>query len=430
MTDTIPSIPFSREAEEAVLGSVLINPDAYFEVADFLKSSDFHIHRHRHIWDVFTRLNATHTPLDLLTVSDELERIGQLNDVGGSAYLTGLINQVPTSLNAEAYGRIVQAHATRRKILNALSNIAKFVYDDSLNLDELTNRCVEELNQAVQDAMGQGLRHISAGLSAMYEDMALAASKGEIPGLPTGLKDLDLLLGNLKPGLNIVAGRPGQGKTTLKHTIAKHAAEQGKRVAIFSLEMGEVEVSQRMTTNETEIDLSLIRAAQLEQAEWESVNRAVEKLERLPIYVDETPELTVAQIEARCKRLQMTEGSLDLVVVDYLQLVSPPFKATEGNRAIAVGAVARGLRVLARRLNVPVLAGAQLNRESEKEKRKPRLSDLRESGEIENEAHVVMFPYQDEEDHSSEIIVAKHRNGPTGSAPVRYRKEVTKFTNA
>jgi len=430
MTDSTTTIPYSREAEEALLGAVLINPDVYFEVADFLKSHDFYIHRHRHIWDAFTRLNIAHTPLDLLTVCEQLEHAGQLTDVGGSAYLTGLISQVPTSLNADAYGRIVQAHATRRKILNALSNIAKLVYDDSISLDDLTNRCVEELSQAVQDAMGQGLRHISAGLSAMYEDMSLAASKGEIPGLPTGLKDLDLLLGNLKPGLNIVAGRPGQGKTTLKHTIAKYAAEQGKRVAIFSLEMGEVEVAQRLTTNETEIDLSLIRAAQLEQVEWDNVHRAVEKLERLPIYVDESPELTVAQIEARCKRLEMTEGALDLVVVDYLQLVSPPFKATEGNRAIAVGAVARGLRVLARRLNVPVLAGAQLNRESEKEKRKPRLSDLRESGEIENEAHVVMFPYQDEEDHSSEILVAKHRNGPTGSAPVRYRKEVTKFTNA
>jgi replicative DNA helicase len=430
MTDTTPTIPFSREAEEAVLGSVLINPDAYFEVADFLKSSDFHIHRHRFIWEAYTRLNASRTPLDLLTVCDELERDNKLAEVGGSAYLTGLINQVPTSLNAEAYGRIVQAHATRRKILAAISNMAKWVHDESLSMDELTNRCLEEIAQAVQDAMGRGLNHISEGLSAMYEEMTLAASKQEIPGLPTGLNELDLLLGNLKPGLNIVAGRPGQGKTTLKHTIARNAALQGKRVAIFSLEMGEVEVSQRLTTSQTEIDLSLIRAAQLEQDEWDTVHRAVETLEHLPIYVDESPELTVAQIEARCKRLEMTVGPLDLVVVDYLQLVSPPFKATEGNRAIAVGAVARGLRVLSRKLNVPVLAGAQLNRESEKEKRKPRLSDLRESGEIENEAHVVMFPYQDEEDHSSEIIVAKHRNGPTGSAPVRYRKEVTKFTNA
>lgn len=430
MNETAPTIPYSREAEEAVIGATLINPDTYFEVADFLKPNDFYIHRHHYIWDAYVRLNFRQTPIDLLTVCNELERAGQLDDVGGSAYLTGLIHQVPTSLNAAAYGRIVQQHATRRKMLAAATNIAQLVYDDSLSLDELTNRCVEEVSQAVQDAMGRGLNHLSQGLSAMYEDMSLAAKQGQMPGLPTGLKNLDLLLGNLKPGLNIVAGRPGQGKTTLQHSIAKYAAEQGKRVAVFSLEMGEVEVAQRLTTNETEIDLSLIRAAQLNQAEWQAITQAVEELERLPIYVDESPELTVAQIEARCKRLEMSEGALDLVVVDYLQLVSPPFKISEGNRAIAVGAVVRGLRALSRKLNVPLLVGAQLNRESEREKRKPRLSDLRESGEIENEAHVVMFLYQDEEDHSAEIIVAKHRNGPTGSAAVLYRKEVTKFTNA
>jgi replicative DNA helicase len=206
-----------------------------------------------------------------------------------------------------------------------------------------------------------------------------------------------------------------------------NVARQGKRVAVFSLEMSGVEISERFTAIDTGINLQAIRSGQLDADEWTRVNRSVEVIEKLQIYVDDTPDLTVAQIEAKCKRLIMREGALDLVIVDYLQLVSPPFKSSEGNRSVAVDAISRGLRVLARRLNVPVLTGAQLNRESEKENRRPILSDLRESGGIESEAYVVMFPYQDKDEGTSEMIIAKHRNGPTGTADVRYRREITKF---
>lgn len=419
--------PHNREAEEAFLGAVLINPDAYYEAADFLHSDDFYIHRHRFIWAAFVSLQERRIPLDLLTISEELERKGQLAEVGGSAYLTALIQQVPSSLNAEAYARIVHGHATRRKILLAARNMTQWVYDESISVDDLTHKCVEELNRAVSDAMGEGLVHISRPLAEMYDQMNQSSTRQEAPGIPSGIESIDSILGNLKPGLVIVAARPGQGKTSFKHTVAMNAALQGRRVAVFSLEMSGVEVSERLTTGETEIDLMLIRSGQLNEGEWEKVNGAVEVIEKLPIYVDETPELTTSQIEARCRRLEMTVGPLDLVVVDYLQLVAPPFRTTEGNRTAAVGAVAKGLRVLARKLNVPVIAGAQLNRELEKEKRKPKLSDLRESGDIEAEAHVVMFPYQDAEEGTSEMIIAKHRNGPTGTAQVLYRKEITKF---
>lgn len=426
-TAQIPNIPHSREAEEAVIGAVLINPEVYFEVADFLKADDFYIHRHCFIWSAFTCLQERRIPIDLLTICEELERTNRLVEVGGSAYITSLINQVPSSLNAESYAHIVQGHAIRRKMIQAANTIASLAYNESLDIEEVMSKAVEALNLATADLMGEGLVHISEPLSEMYDRMVLASQKQEIPGIPTGIESLDSILGNLKPGLIIVAARPGQGKTSFKHTVAMNVAKLGKRVAVFSMEMGGTEVSERLTTNETEIDLMLIRSAQLNEGEWSKVNGAVETIEKLEIYVDETPELTTAQIEARCKRLEMTVGSLDLVVVDYLQLVAPPFKATEGNRTVAVGAVAKGLRVLARRLNIPVIAGAQLNRELEKEKRKPRLSDLRESGDIEAEAHVVMFPFEDTDDHTFEMIIAKHRNGPTGTAPMLYRKEITKF---
>ena len=426
MDAQIPTIPHSREAEEALLGAVLINPEAYYDVADFLKTDDFYIHRHKWIWEAFTSLHEQHIPVDLLTLSEELDRKNQLAEIGGPAYLTSLVNQVPSSLNAEAYGRIVQTHSTRRKILKAANQMAQWAYDESLELDDLMGRCVSELEQAVSDAMGQGLVHISEPLSEMYDRMSEASQKQEIPGIPTGIESIDNILGNLKPGLIIVAARPGQGKTSFKHTVGLNVAKQGRRVAIFTLEMSGVEVSERMTAIDTEINLQAIRSGQLDADEWTKVNRSIEVIEKLPIYVDDTPELTAAQIEAKCKRLIMREGSLDLILVDYLQLVNPPFKASEGNRTVAVDAIAKGLRVLARRLNVPVITGAQLSREIEKEKRKPRLSDLRESGGIEAEAHVVMFPYQDE-DGACEMIIAKHRNGPTGTAQVRYRKTITKF---
>jgi len=426
-TNTTSAIPHSREAEEAVIGAVLINPEVYYEVADFFKADDFYIHRHRFIWNAIARLQEKRIPVDLLTIGEELECVNQLDEIGGPAYITSLINQVPSSLNAESYARIVQSHAIRRKLIHAANTIASLAYNESIGIEEAMAKAVEALNLATADLMGEGLAHISEPLSEMYDRMVLASQKQEIPGIPTGIESIDNLLGNLKPGLIIVAARPGQGKTSFKHTVAMNVAKLGKRVAIFSLEMGGTEVSERLTTNETEIDLMLVRSAQLNQGEWGKVVGAVEVIEKLEIYVDETPELTTAQIEARCKRLEMTVGRLDLVVVDYLQLVAPPFKATEGNRTAAVGAVAKGLRVLARRLNVPVMAGAQLNRELEKEKRKPRLSDLRESGDIEAEAHVVMFPYQDPDDGTSEMIIAKHRNGPTGSVSVLYRKEITKF---
>jgi replicative DNA helicase len=415
-------IPHSLEAEEAAIGSVLINPDAYFDLAVFLKAEDFFIHRHRFIWEVFARLHASRKPVDLLTVSDELERGGKLAEVGGSAYLTSLVNQVPTSLNAEAYGRIVQEHSTRRKLISAANKIASLAYGSD-PITDVTSGAVMELEKAVTDAMGTGLRHITVPFSVMYDQMADASEKGIVPGIPTHIGNLDILLNNLKVGVYVVAGRPGQGKTAFKLSVAKNAAKQGYRVAVFSLEMPNEQITQRLTANETSIPLDKIQNGQLTQEEWGTVNAAAETFEKLPIFMDDTPEITPAQIEARCRRLIMQHGPLDLVVVDYLQIMG--MDGRSANRTEEVSAISRGLKTVSRRLNVPVLVGAQLNRESEKEERRPRLSDLRESGSIEADADVVIFPF--EEDGEEILIVAKHRNGKKGDASASFRKQLTKF---
>jgi replicative DNA helicase len=415
-------IPHSLEAEEAAIGSVLINPDAYFDLAVFLKAGDFYIHRHRFIWEVFARLHASRKPVDLLTVSDELERDGKLAEVGGSAYLTSLVNQVPTSLNAEAYGRIVQEHSTRRKLISAANKIASLAYSSD-PITDVTSSAVMELEKAVTDAMGTGLRHITVPFSAMYDQMADASEKGIVPGIPTHIGNLDLLLNNLKVGVYVVAGRPGQGKTAFKLSVAKNAAKQGYRVAVFSLEMPNEQITQRLTANETGIPLDKIQNGQLTQEEWGTVNAAAETFEKLPIFMDDTPEITPAQIEARCRRLIMQHGPLDLVVVDYLQIMG--MDGRSANRTEEVSAISRRLKTVSRRLNVPVLVGAQLNRESEKEERRPRLSDLCESGSIEADADVVIFPF--EEDGVETLIVAKHRNGKKGDANASFRKQLTKF---
>ena len=435
---TSPAIPHNREAEEAVIGSILINPEVYFDVAVFLRNEDFYIHRNRWIWCAIARLHSSRTPIDLLTVSDELDRQGKLAEMGGSAYLTSLINQVPTSLNAESYGRIVQADATRRKLILAANMIASLGYSGD-DIATIMAQAVTELEKAVSDFMGDGLKHISVPMSRVYDRMVDATEKGIVPGIPTEIGNLDTILKNLKPGaMIIVAGRPGTGKTAFKLSVAKNVALQGKRVAIFTLEMPDEQIYERLASNETGIALDKIQDGRLTEDEWQKVNAATEVFEKSQIFMDDTPAITPAQIEARCRRLMMQYGPLDLVVVDYLQIMDADGKTS--NRTEEVSAISRGLKNVCRRLNVPFLVGAQINREAEKENRRPRMSDLRESGSIEADSDIVIFPYiEEDEDELAvktkknnttvplKLIVAKHRNGPTGDADATFKKQVTKF---
>ncbi len=429
-------VPHNREAEEAVIGSVLINPEIYFEVTVFLRSEHFYIHRNRWIWEAIARLHSARTPVDLLTISDELERENKLEEIGGSAYLTSLINQVPSSLNAESYGRIVQSDATRRKLIWAANEIASLGYSGK-SVDVLTTSAVSTLEKAVSGFLGDGVKHVSVSLSEMYDEMVFVSEGGVVAGVPTQIGNLDAILKNLKPGeMSIIAGRPGQGKTAFKLSVARNVALQGKRVLIFSLEMPGRQIMQRLIANQTGIDLNKIRDGRLSEAEWIKVNEATETLERTQLFIDDTPAITPAQLEARCRRVMMQFGALDLVVVDYLQIMGSDNKFY--NRAEEVSSISRGLKNVCRRLNVPFLVGAQISREVEKENRRPLLSDLRESGSIEQDADIVIFPFIEEDEYAPKIkkenpvvplnlIVAKHRNGPVGDADAIFKKNLTKF---
>jgi replicative DNA helicase len=433
-----PTIPHSREAEEAVVGAVLINPEAYYDVAQFLAADDFYIHRHQWIWEAYTRLHEQRIPTDLLTLSEELDRMGQLQEIGGSAYLTSLINQVPSSLNAESYGRIVEGHSIRRKMINAANKIASLAYSEENVIDTVMNEAEKAVFNVSERRLKHDLQPISSVLSDYYDRIdELAKRPDDIMGVPTGFIDLDRMLNGLNPSdLLIIAGRPGQGKTGFLLSIAKNAAlTHKKKVAIFSLEMSNEQVVQRLISNETGIDSQRLRSGKLTEQEWPLFTHSIEVFSDTKLFLDDTPAITPMQLRTKCRRLHMEHG-LDLIVVDYLQLMGGDTR--NDNRVQEVSYISRNLKILARELNVPVLTAAQLSRAVEQRTdKRPVLSDLRESGSLEQDADIVMFIYRpdqyekDSDKHNvAEIIIAKHRNGPVGSVELVFRGALTKFENA
>ena len=438
-TNSAPQlVPQSREAEEAVLGAVMINPEAYYEVAQFLQADDFYIHRHRWIWEAFVRLHETRRPVDFLTVTENLDQMQQLGEIGGPAYLTSLINNVPTSLHAEAYGRLVEETAIRRRMIGAANEVAKIAYKEGLNVDAVMDEAEKAIFSVSERRLNVGLRPIKHVLSDYYDQLdRLANRDGEILGVPTGFIDLDRLLSGLQPSdLLIIAGRPGQGKTAFGISVAKNAAQLHKKhVAIFSLEMSNEQLVQRLISQETGIDSQRLRTGKLDGDEWPLFAHAVEVLGDTHIYLDDTPAIPPLQLRTKCRRLHM-EFNLDLIIVDYIQLMSGGIRSE--NRVQEVSYISRNLKVLAKELNVPVLAAAQLSRAVEQRAdKRPVLSDLRESGSLEQDADIVMFIYRPDQyekdilkQNVAEIVVAKHRNGPTGSVELIFRPNLAKFENA
>lgn len=435
---SVPGVPHNREAEEAVVGAVVINPEAYYDLAQFLQADDFYIHRHRWIWEAYTSLHEQRIPIDLLTLTEELERKGQLAEIGGRAFLTALVNQVPSSLNAAAYAHIVEGHAIRRRMIAAANSIASVAYNEDLKIDSV----MDEAEKAVFNVSERRLRHdvqpIRDVLRDYYDRIAEAGRRGEeIYGVPTGFIDLDKLLRGLQPSdLLIIAGRPGQGKTGFLLSVAKNAALMHKKhVAVFSLEMSNSQVAERLIAQQTGIVSQSLHTGSLDENGFSLLAEAVQKLSETQIFLDDTPAITPIQLRTKCRRLHL-EHRLDLIIVDYLQLMTGDTRTD--NRVQEVSYISRNLKVLARELNVPVLAAAQLSRAVEQRADKePQLSDLRESGSLEQDSDIVMFIYrpdewEDDESKNSlvKLRVAKHRNGPTDEIKLIFLNKLAKFESA
>jgi replicative DNA helicase len=439
MTDTtVPDImpPHSEAAEEAVLGSILINERAMHEIGSFLKPVDFFMLKNGYVYEAMQRLNARSEPVSLLTLSEELREQQRLDDIGGLARLAQLGDMTATSVDIEAYGRIVERAALRRKMLAASDEISRLAMCE----DEDVYTCWEKGSQIYSDILPQryaraGMKTAEEAASDFYDIVENLYVNKTPPGIPTGFADLDKLTSGFHDSdLVILAGRPGMGKTALLVNLIMNIAPK-KQCAFFSLEMAQNEVMGRIYSIGTQVNSQKFRRGGLTENEWQSFVSYTMKIKELKLHVDSTPAQTAAQIRAKCLALK-NRGQLDLVFVDYLQIM----KATDRKAARyeQVGAMASDLKVLARELEVPVVAAAQLSRKCEERvDKKPLLSDLGESGNLERVSDVVMFLYRDEVYNSddprtkgtAEIIVAKHRHGPTGAITLHFTPELMRFTN-
>ena len=428
-------VPHSVEAEQAVLGALLIDPDAIFKVNTFLHGDDFYVEKHRWIFDATIALHERREAVDFVTLCDELERSQHLSEIGGAAYVTWLINATPTALNVEPYGRIVERTSTLRRLIGAAGEIAALAYEDTDNVDEVVDRAEQMLFGVSQRRIARDMLPIKDVVSAYYDRVDyLYKHKDETIGVPTGFKNMDKLLGGLqKSDLLIIAARPGMGKTSLMLSIAQNASRKyHQRVAIFSLEMASEQLVQRLISAETGIDSQRLRIGNLREEEWPTFIQATGALSETMVFIDDTPSISAMQVRTKARRLYAEYG-LDLLIIDYLQLMQSDRRID--NRVQEISQLSRALKGLARELNIPVLVGSQLSRAVEQRNDKhPMLSDLRESGAIEQDADVVMFIYRDDyytpesdQPNIAEIMIAKHRNGPTGMVPLFFRKELAQF---
>ncbi len=429
-------LPQSVEAEQGVLGSLIIDPDAIAQIADTLTPEDFYRDAYRSIYEVILSLFERQTPADFITLCDELERRGKLADVGGPAAITTLVNAVPTSGNVEYYSHIVTQKALYRRLIHAAGQIAAAAYAEETNALESAEQLVFALAQRGHAAEAT---HISAIMQHCMADLSIVQGHtGTIVGVPTGFHPLDVALGGLqRADLIILAARPGTGKTAFALNIAANAAYAHQRnVAIFSLEMSKKQLGVRMVAMHGQINQQRLRTGWVHDDEWEHLVATMGTLSEGPIWIDDTGGLSLSALRSKARRLQAQHG-IDLVIVDYLQLMHATLEGKRyPNREQEIAEISRGLKSIAKELDVPVLALAQLSRAVESRQSKvPQLSDLRESGAIENDADVVLFIYREsmydtenlEAKNTADIIIAKHRNGPVGEIRLGFEASQTRF---
>jgi replicative DNA helicase len=421
--------PNAPEAEESVLGALLLDKDAIIAVAEFLSPDDFYEDKHKDIYISAIELFEERTPIDVLTISQRLKKKKILKKIGGSGYLAELANKVPTAAHVEHYGKIVKDAATKRSLMKAASKLVELSMDEGLAADELLDKAESEVFSLTQIHVERAFKPVRDALAESFDRLDELHEQSEgLRGVPTGFNDLDNTLAGLqKSNLIILAARPGVGKTSLALNIAQNLAVKEERpTGVFSLEMSKEELVDRLLVAQADIDAWKLKTGKLSETDFTKLSNAMGELAEAPLYIDDTPALSILEMRTKARRLQVEKG-LDLLIVDYLQLARA--RRLE-NRVQEVSEISQGLKNLARELKVPVLALSQLSRAVEQRgEKRPQLADLRESGSIEQDADVVMFLWREDEDNMENINldVAKHRNGPLRSIKLHFRGDRIKF---
>ena len=432
-------LPHNLEAEESVIGAMLISPRAVEAAADVLTASDFYRQSHGVMFRAAIELYVKGEPVDAITLVDILERKGELEDAGGKPRLHELAALVPATSNVGHHARIVKESATLRGLIAVGEDIAMLGWDHRGELEELLDRAEQRLFELTQQRTTTEFSHIQALLLEGFERITQLYESGvELTGVPSGFRDLDRLTSGFQPGnLIILAARPSMGKSALALcTAANLGVRYETPVALFTLEMSKAEVTQRLMCSEAKVESNRLRSGKLTQDDWPRLTAACDKLMKAPIYVDDTGSITMMELRSKARRMKSREPKLGLIIVDYLQLMTSG--TNPENRVQEVSQISRSLKVLARDLDVPILALSQLSRAVEqRQDKRPVLSDLRDSGSIEQDADLVFFVYRDEyysgeesdQQGLAEVILSKHRNGPTGTEKLTFLKRYAKFSD-
>lgn len=428
--------PQNIEAEEGVLGAMLIKRDAIVEAQEILQEEDFYREANRIIFHGIQELSEEGEAVDIITLTERLKRDGSITKIGGLSYITKLANIVPTAANVAYHAKIVREKAELRRLIDAATEIAAEAYENASPVDNIMDTAEKKILSVAGTQKTAGFEPMKKIVVRAFEHIGeVYDSGGGITGLSTGFRDLDGLTSGLqKSDLILVAARPSMGKTAFTLNIATNAGLAGSTVAFFSLEMSKEQLVQRMLCSEGCIDSQRVRTGQLDDDEWTNLVKASDRVGRAPIYIDDTPAITVMELRSKARRLKAEHG-LDLIIIDYLQLMQGRGGKSSESRQQEISEISRSLKSLARELNVPVIALSQLSRSVEsRQVKRPMLSDLRESGSLEQDADIVMFLYREdyydkdtENKNITEIIIAKHRNGPVDTVNLLFQKEFTKF---
>ncbi|MGL6175292.1 MAG: replicative DNA helicase [Cellulosilyticaceae bacterium] len=429
--------PHSIEAEQSVLGAIIMDQEAVVIASEILRPTDFYRPDHQEIYSAILDLYTSNNPVDLITIQNRLTEKGVLEQVGGISYLAELATIVPTSAHIKQYAKIVEDKAVLRRLIKAGQEITAKSYTGEEEIPDIIGFAEKQVFDIMQNRHSEDFSHVSEIIVTSIDKIEQAhVNQGSITGVPTGFIDLDYKTAGMQPSdLILVAARPSMGKTAFSLNVIQSAAiKNRKKVAVFSLEMSKDQLVNRMLCAEAMVDAQKVRTGNLEPADWDRIARAIPNITGADIFIDDTPGISVMEMKAKCRRLKMDKG-LDLIMIDYLQLMSGSSKSD--SRQQEISEISRSLKALAREMSAPVIALSQLSRACEaRADHRPMLSDLRESGAIEQDADVVMFLYRDEYYHPDsekkgigEIIIAKQRNGPTGTVELIWLGQYTKFAN-